>query len=204
MNEPRVKWGNDGFAAISGWATVYRASLSGEYIGSDEEFVVVGTGLSAGAYLDAPPPLVTGKAIVRIVDGWALVDDHRGSVAYDKVSRQPSVIDQLGPIPDVLTLIAPQSNFDVWDNELVMWVKDLAAEQAWQVEQATYQRQALMSEASQEIAVLVDSLDSSIINDPSDDDQVKLIAWKTYRVELSKIDQQPGYPTVINWPTKPQ
>lgn len=202
--QPRVQWGDNGFASVSGFAYVHCANKQGEYFLSQDVWVVVGTGLPADAYLDAPPQPVTGYAIVRAVDSWTLVDDYRGSVAYDKVTRQPSVIDQLGPIPDALTSISPQSNFDVWDDQLVMWVKDTAAEHAWHLAQATHHRQLLMSEASQEIAVLVDALDPSIINDPSDDDHVKLIAWKAYRVELSKIDQQSGYPTDINWPEKPR
>lgn len=205
MNEPRVTWGVDGFAFASGWELVYVASpQTGEYLTSQEVWVSIGTGLSAGAYLDEPMMAEPGKAIVRQDGAWELVDDHRGQTAYNKQTRQDVVIDTLGPLPSALTLFPPSSQFDVWDEQQRAWVKDDAQENAWLIQQALLQRQYLMSEASQEIAVLVDALDPAIISDPSDDDQVKLIAWKAYRVELSKIDQQPTYPDAINWPTKPQ
>lgn len=205
MNEPRVTWGEDGFASSDGWVMVYTAHhITNEYVSIQEVWVSIGTGLPAGAYLDEPMAPQQGKAIVRDVSGWVFVDDYRGQTAYHKQTRQPIVIDTLGSLPVILTLIPPTSSFDVWNEQEQAWVKDEDQEEAWLIQQALAQRQALMSEASQEIAVLVDALDPSIISDPSDDDQVKLIAWKTYRVELSKIDQQPSYPDSINWPSKPQ
>lgn len=205
MNEPRVTWGDDGFASNSGWELVYVAHpQTGQYLTSQEVWISIGTGLPAGAYLDEPMQLEQGKAIVRDSSGWVLVDDNRGRTAYYKQNRQPIVIEMLGTLPVTLTLIPPSSLFDVWNEQTQGWVKDEVLEDAWLIQQAQAQRQALMSEASQEIAVLVDALDPSIISDPSDDDQVKLIAWKTYRVELSKIDQQPNYPDSIIWPSKPQ
>jgi len=205
MNQPRVTWGGDGFAASSGWELVYVASpQTGEYLTSQEVWMSIGTGLSAGAYLDEPMMAEPGKAIVRQDGAWELVDDHRGQTAYNKQTRQDVVIDTLGPLPSALTLIPPSSQFDVWDEQQGAWVKDDAQEDTWLIQQALSQRQYLMSEASQEIAVLVDALDPAIISDPSDDDQVKLIAWKLYRVELSKIDQQSGYPRTINWPIAPK
>ncbi len=205
MNQPRVIWGEDGFASSSGWELVYVASpQTGEYLSSQEVWISIGTGLSAGAYLDEPMAAEPGKAIVRQDGAWVAVDDYRGQTAYNKQTRQDVMIDTLGPLPSTLTLIPPSSQFDVWDEQLGGWIKDDAQEESWLIEQASYQRQHLMAEASQEIAVLIDALDPAIISDPSDDDQVKLIAWKAYRVELSKIDQQNGYPRTINWPAKPQ
>lgn len=205
MNEPRVVWGEDGFASSSGWETVYTTyPVTNEYISIQDVWVSVGTGLPAGAYLDEPMQPEHGKAIVRDNGVWVLVDDYRGQTAYHKQTRQPVVIETLGSLPVILTLISPSSPFDVWNDQVDGWVKDEVLEDAWLIQQAQTQRQVLMGEASQEIAVLVDALDPSIISDPSDDDQVKLIAWKTYRVELSKIDQQPNYPDSINWPSKPQ
>lgn len=204
QNEPRVTWGVDGFASSSGWATVYSVHHNTmEYISAQESWISIGTGLPAGAYLDAPMQPVQGKAIVRGTNGWVLVDDYREQTAYNKQTRQPVVIDHLGELPVTLTLIHPESSFDVWDEQGNGWVKDEEQEGGGLTQQVQAQRKMLMSEASQEIAVLVDALDPAIISNPSDDDQVRLIAWKAYRVELSKIDQQPGYPRAISWPKKP-
>jgi len=204
MNEPRVAWGVDGFASSSGWELVYIASpQTGEYLGSQEVWVSVGTGLPAGAYRDQPMMAELGKAIVRQDGAWELVDDHRGQTAYNKQTRQDVVIDTLGPLPSTLTLPPPSSQFDAWDEQQGKWVKDEEQEGVWLIQQATSQRQHLMAEATQEIAVLTDALDPAIIDIPSPDDQGTLLAWKAYRVELSKIDQQTGYPRTINWPAKP-
>jgi hypothetical protein len=204
MNEPRVAWGSDGFASSSGWETVYTTHpVTHEYLSIQEVWVSVGTGLPAGAYLDEPMQPEPGKAVVRGNNSWELVDDYRGQTAYHKQTRQQILIDELGPLHESLTITPPASPFDVWNEQDQAWVKDVAQEELWLIQQAQSQRQALMNEASQEIAVLVDALDPEIIGDPSDTDQVKLIAWKTYRVELSKIDQQPAYPSNVVWPTKP-
>lgn len=205
MNEPRVIWGSDGFASASGWELVYVASpQTGEYLTSQEVWISIGTGLSAGAYRDQPMMAEPGKAIVSLEGAWELVDDHRGQTAYNKQTCQDAVIDTLGALPSTLTLIPPSSQFDAWDEQQGRWVKDEAQEGAWLIQQATSQRQHLMSEATQVIAVLTDALDPAIIDTPSPDDQVKLLAWKLYRVELSKIDLQPGYPQTIHWPAMPQ
>lgn len=204
MNEPIVVWGADGFASSSGWATAFTANpITGEYLSQQQVWVSVGTGLPAGAYLDEPAEVAAGKAIVRSQSGWASVDDYRGQTAFDKHTRQSSVIKDLGELPLALTLTPPSSPFDVWDADLLRWVKDLEQEYAVRAQQAHLQRLTLMSEASQEIAVLTDALDPDVIREPSADDQVKLIAWKAYRVALSKVDQQAGYPHAIEWPPRP-
>ncbi|MNB98713.1 Caudovirales tail fiber assembly protein [compost metagenome] len=204
MNEPLVIWGEDGFASSSGWATVYATHpVTGEYLSQQQAWVSVGTGLPAGAYLDAPAQAAPGSVVVRTSSGWVSVDDYRGQQAFDTLTRQSVVISELGELPPHFTLIPPSSPFDIWDESLQCWVKDQAQENAMLVQQAQQQRQALISEASQEIAVLTDALDPDIISEPSAEDQVKLIAWKAYRVALSKVDQQPGYPQAITWPPRP-
>ena len=204
MNEPIVVWGEDGFASSSGWATVFAANpITGEYLSQQQVWVSVGTGLPAGAYLDEPDQTAPGKAIVRSQTGWESVDDYRGQTAFDKSTRQPITINELGELPLALTLTPPSSPFDVWDADLLHWVKDQEQEDAVLAQQAQQKRLTLMSEASQEIAVLTDAVDPDVISAPSADDQVKLIAWKAYRVALSKVDQQAGYPHTITWPPRP-
>lgn len=204
MNTPRVQWGNDGFASSSGWETAYTTHpITNEYLSTQEVWISVGTGLPASAFLDEPMQPESGKAIVRVGGSWELVDDYRGQTAYHKQTRQQILIDEIGPLHESLTITPPNSPFDVWNEQDQAWVKDIAQEELWLIQQAQAQRQSLMNEASQEIAVLVDALDPAIIGDPSDADQVKLIAWKAYRVELSKIDQQPTYPVSVAWPAKP-
>lgn len=202
MNEPRVVWGEDGFASESGWAFAHCINQStGELLYSQDVWVVVGTGLPAGAFLESPPQSDQGKAIVRQNGVWVLIEDLRGTTAYNKQTKQSEVISVLGSLPSELTLIAPTSQFDVWSEESGCWVKDSQAEQYWLTQQATSQRSALLGEASIEIAALLDALDPAIISNPDDQVQAKLMEWKTYRASLAVIDCS-VHP--VNWPQKPQ
>lgn len=201
MNEPRVVWGEDGFASKDGWAYVYCINqTTGEFLYPMDVWVSVGTGLPAGAFLDPPPPAEDGKAIVRKNGTWVLVDDLRGTTAYNKQTKQSVVIVSLGPLPLELTLIAPTSQFDVWSEESGVWVKDVQAEQDWLTQQAVYQRSVLLGEAGNEIAALLDALDPDVISDPDDAVQVKLLEWKQYRAALAVIDCA-THP--VQWPSKP-
>lgn len=201
MNEPRVVWGEDGFASKDGWALAHCVNQStGELLYSQDVWVSIGTGLPAGAFLDPPPPAQDGKAIVRQNGMWVLVDDLRGVTAYNKHTKQAEVITTLGTLSSELTLIAPASQFDIWNEESGCWVKDAQAEHDWLTQQATYQRSYLLNEASNEIAALLDALDPAVISDPDDVVQVKLLKWKQYRAALAVIDCT-THP--VQWPSKP-
>lgn len=201
MNEPRVIWGDDGFASESGWAFAHCVNQStGELFLSQDVWVSVGTGLPAGAFLYSPPQPVDGKAIVRQNGAWVLIDDLRGKTAYNKQNKQSEVISILGPLPSDLTFIPPTSQFDVWSEESGFWVKDAQAEQEWLTQQAMSQRSAFLGEASNEIAALLDALDPEVISDPDDAVQAKLLQWKKYRADLAVIDCS-VHP--VQWPVKP-
>lgn len=194
MNEPRVIWGSDGFAATSGWSTVYRVSLSGEFTGADEELVVAGTGLSAGAYLDTPPSPVAGQAVVRTETGWELIDDHRGFVVYDKHTRLSSVIEQLGPISDSVTLIPPSSQFDVWDDISNSWVVN----KSLMIAQADDRKAQLAAGAEQSIRPLERAKQLGIA---TTEELAALTEWERYSVLLMRVDTSKA--PDIDWPTEP-
>ncbi|MFQ2620512.1 tail fiber assembly protein [Aeromonas caviae] len=198
MNEPRVIWGNDGWAATDGWAHAHCVDQqTGELRMSHDVWVSRGCGLPACAHLDDPMDAVPGQAIVRRNDAWALVDDHRGQTAYHRQTRQSVAITELGPLPPELTLLAPSSPFDRWDEDNGIWTHDAAAEQDWQRQQAEAQRNALMAEANQQIAILADAVELGMA--PAEE-QTAYTAWRQYRVLLSRLDltQQP-----VEWPPKP-
>ncbi|MGU5630166.1 tail fiber assembly protein [Aeromonas caviae] len=198
MNEPSVTWDQAGFAQTNGWVMAHCTDAqSEEYIGEQNVWVSVGTGLPAGAFLDVPPPPQPGKAIVRRAAGWELVVDYRGQTAYSKANRAQQQITAPGDLPDTLTLLAPSSQFDVWDDALAAWVTDVAAESAWNLEQATVQRTARLAEANQQIAVLADAVELGMA---TEEEQAAYTAWRQYRVLLTRLD-----PTLspVPWPPKP-
>ena len=58
----------------------------------------------------------------------------------------------------------------------------------------------LMSEAAKHIAPLQDAVDLGMA---TEEEEAALLAWKRYRVLLSRIDQQADYPVNIEWPEMP-
>ncbi|MGU5671689.1 tail fiber assembly protein [Aeromonas caviae] len=198
MNEPRVTWGPNGWAEADGWALAHCTNpATHEYNGSFDVWVSVGTGLPACTVLDPPPASEPGKAIVLNDDRWIVVDDHRGQTAYDKQTRAVSVIAEPGEVPVTQTLVAPSSPFDVWDEERDTWVKNVEAESNWQRQQAEAQRNMLMAEANQQLAILADAVDLGMATDA---EQAAHTAWRQYRVLLTRLDltQSP-----VPWPPKP-
>lgn len=198
QNDPRVTWDDNGWAANDGWASAHCINnITGEYSGLCDVWVSAGTGLPAGAYLDPPPAEEHGKVIVRIAEGWCHREDHRGITAYQKLSRVPSVITEIGVIPDNLTLQEPQSPFDIWDDQTGTWVKNAAAEQQSMTAQAQQHKTAQLAVASGMIATLQDAVDLAMAT-PSE--EASLLDWKRYRVMLTRIDVS-AHP--ITWPISP-
>lgn len=62
------------------------------------------------------------------------------------------------------------------------------------------QRDALLAEATLRIAPLQDAVD---LDDATAAEIAALKAWKQYRVALSRIEQQSGFPAAVNWPKAP-
>ncbi|QJT25419.1 tail fiber assembly protein [Aeromonas media] len=198
MNQPCVTWGQNGWAETDGWALAHCANTeTHEYIGPIDVWVSVGTGLPACSFLDAPPASEPGKTIVRHGDTWMLVDDHRGQTAYDKQTRAASVLTEPGEVPVTQTLVAPSSPFDVWDEERDAWVKNIEAESNWQRQQAETQRNMLMAEANQQIAVLADAVELGMATEA---EQASYTAWRQYRVLLTRLDLTLS---PVPWPPKP-
>lgn len=119
-----IQFNDNGFALASGEVTVYIADNQGIYSHSAQEFVAEGTGLSAGAYLDAPPEPKDNFAIVRSDDGlrWEYEPDYRGQTYYNTTTGEAIIINELGKIPQNLTALKPLDTPCKWDGE--KWVID--------------------------------------------------------------------------------
>lgn len=61
-------------------------------------------------------------------------------------------------------------------------------------------RAYLMKTASERIAPLADAVDLELATDA---EKAALRAWRLYRIELSRMDGQPGYPLAVEWPNSP-
>ena len=65
---------------------------------------------------------------------------------------------------------------------------------------ALFERDRLLVTAAIRIAPLQDAVD---LGDATPADEANLKKWKQYRVALNRIDQQAGFPEIIEWPLSP-
>ncbi|MGJ7274276.1 tail fiber assembly protein, partial [Morganella morganii] len=139
-----------------------------------------------------------GFAIVRSEDGkrWLHVEDHRGKTAYDKTTKEKVLINNVGALPDNLALLEPQTPFDKWDGK--KWVTDKAEQHAHEVAVAESQKQSLLAEAEQEIAMLERKIR---LNMATETDRAKLTEWEIYSVKVTDTDTSAGAGT--EWPIPP-
>lgn len=62
-------------------------------------------------------------------------------------------------------------------------------------------RDVYLREALTRIGPLQDAVD---LDEATAKESAALTAWKRYRIDLNRIDQQPGFPAEVVWPTKPE
>ncbi|EPW8571517.1 tail fiber assembly protein [Morganella morganii] len=195
-----AEFDNNGLSVVAGWAKVYRCHpVTREFVGAAMDNVPLGASVVADAYLDEPDiPSAQNIAIVRSPDdkSWLHVPDYRGSVAYDKETRQETKITDLGELPDNMTLDAPKTSFDKWNGK--KWVTDKAEQQAHEIAAAESQKQSLLAEAEQAIVML----DRKVrLGMATDEDKEKLNEWEIYSVKVTDTDTSAGAGT--EWPTPP-
>lgn len=195
------KIGENGLAEVAGWVKCYLSHpLTREYMGATMENVMFDVSLSSGAYLDEPPlPKKENQAIRRKVDGsaWEIVDDYRGLIAYHIQTKQPVNIDFIGSLPETLTLLQPNSEFDKWDGE--SWVVDERAIKEAQINSANKQKTELSQEAENRIVQLERKIKLEMANET----EVGLLkAWETYTINLDDVN--PELAPDIEWPQKPE
>lgn len=88
---------------------------------------------------------------------------------------------------------------ETYADELPEWL--LAAAEQQRIETTTkITMDSLMDEAGKIIQPLQDDYD---IGDISDENLLKLNAWKRYRSALSKTPELEGWPAAPSWPVKP-
>ncbi|MBG3020240.1 tail fiber assembly protein [Proteus terrae] len=195
------KIGSNGLAAVAGWIKCYLAHpITSEYMGATMENVMFDVSLSAGAYLDEPLlPKKENQAVRRTKDGaaWEIVDDYRGSVAYDTQTKQPITIDFIGSLPETLTLLKPDSKFDFWNGK--NWVADEQAIKKSQINLAARRKEELSIEAEARIVQLERKVRLELA---TDEDKSLLTEWEVYTVKLGDVN--PELAPDIEFPQKPE
>ncbi|HHZ6530534.1 TPA: phage portal protein [Escherichia coli] len=146
----------------------------------------------------APPDIPAGFVAVFNSDeaSWHLVEDHRGKTVYDVASGDELFISELGPLPENVTWLSPEGEFQKWNG--TAWVKDTEAEKMFRIREAEETKNNLMQVASEHIAPLQDAADLEIA---TEEETSLLEAWKKYRVLLNRVDTSTA--PDIEWPTNP-
>ncbi len=193
LNESRL-------ATVAGEVVVHSYdNKTREYLCTSTEYLAVGVGLPAHSCTDAPGERRAGYAICRTADltAWEYVPDHRGKTVYDVASGDALFISELGPLPENVTWLSPEGEYQKWNG--TAWVKDAEAEKLFRIREAEETKNSLMQVASEHIAPLQDAVDLDIA---TEEEASLLAAWKTYRVLLNRVDTTVA--ADIEWPVAPQ
>ncbi|TDB54203.1 tail fiber assembly protein [Photorhabdus khanii] len=170
-----------------------------EYLNSTDEYLPVGVGLPANSCTDAPPDTQEGYVACRSSDlsNWMIVPDYRGKTAYNIQTRLPQEVTEIGELPETLTFKKPVTDCDKWDGQ--EWVVDKDLLKSHQIEEAKQQKATLLRQANETLSLLQDSVDLEIATEA---EEIALLAWKKYRVLLSRVDtSQVPY---VEWPEVPE
>ena len=188
---------NSGLTISAGWAVVYNVDSKGEFLQATYQYLPIGVGLPANAYLEAPQSVKNNQAIIHDGQQWTYPKDLRGTKIYSIETGGETILQEVGEIPDGFTELKPTSEFDSWDGK--KWQFDKNKQHQYEVNQASIKKNQLLSEAASQLSYLQDAIDSQIA---SEQETQLLVEWKKYRVLVNRIDieQAPN----IEWPNQPK
>ena len=187
---------NNGLTISAGWTVVYNVDAKGEFLQATYQYLPIGVGLPANAYLDAPKSVKDNQAIIYNGQKWTYPKDLRGTIIYSIETGAEMAMQEVGEIPDGYTTLKPTSEFDSWNGE--KWVLDAEKQHQHEVNQASAKKNQLIAEATTKISYLQDAVDTYIATDA----EIELFsALKKYRALVNRIDVQQA--PNITWPEKP-
>ncbi|EAT5889962.1 tail fiber assembly protein [Salmonella enterica] len=174
-------------------------SDTNEFIGAGDAYIPPHTGLPANCTDVAPPEIPTSH--IAIFDAetqtWTLHEDHRGETVYDTATGNQVYISEPGPLPENVTSVSPENQYQKWDGKA--WVKDEVAEAAARLIEAEGTKNNLLQMALTKIAPLQDAVELDIA---TSEERAQLNEWKKYRVLVNRVDTSTA--PKIDWPKKPE
>ena len=188
---------NRGLTISAGWAVVYNVNAKGEFLQATYQYLPIGVGLPANAYLEAPQSVKDNQAIIHNGQQWTYPKDLRGTKIYSIETGGETILQEVGEIPDGFTELKPTSEFDSWDGK--KWQFDKNKQHQYEVNQASIKKNQLLSEAASQLSYLQDAVDSQIA---SEQETQLLVEWKKYRVLVNRIDIELA--PNIEWPNQPK
>ena len=188
---------NSGLTISAGWVVVYNVDAKGEFLQATYQYLPIGVGLPANAYLEAPQSVKDNQAIIHNGQQWTYPKDLRGTKIYSIETGGETILQEVGEIPDGFTELKPTSEFDSWDGE--KWQFDKNKQHQYEVNQASIKKNQLLEKAASQLSYLQDAVDSQIA---SEQETQLLVEWKKYRVLVNRIDIELA--PNIEWPNQPK
>ena len=188
---------NNGLTISAGWAVVYNVDAKGEFLQATYQYLPIGVGLPAHAYLDAPKSVKDNQAIIHNGQQWTYPKDLRGTIIYSTETGVETTMQEVGEIPEGYTTSKPTSEFDSWDGK--KWQLDVSKQHQYEVNQASAKKNQFIADATAQISYLQDAVESEIA---SEQETQLLAEWKKYRALVNRVDVQ--HAPNIDWPEKPQ
>ena len=102
---------NSGLTISAGWVVVYNVDAKGEFLQATYQYLPIGVGLPANAYLDAPKSVKDNQAIIHNGQQWTYPKDLRGTKIYSTETGAETTMQEVGEIPDGYTTLKPASEF---------------------------------------------------------------------------------------------
>ena len=188
---------NSGLTISAGWVVVYNVDAKGEFLQATYQYLPIGVGLPANAYLEAPQSVKDNQAIIHDGQQWIYPKDLRGTKIYSIETGGETILQEVGEIPDGFTELKPTSEFDSWDGK--KWQFDKNKQHQYEVNQALTKKNQFLAEAALQLSYLQDAVDSQIA---SEQEAQLLVEWKKYRVLINRIDIELA--PNIEWPNQPK
>ncbi|MGH8375256.1 MAG: tail fiber assembly protein [Pseudomonas sp.] len=154
--------------------------------------------IPAFATNEPPPAANTGYAVCRVAGQWVQVLDQRGTMAYRKTDGGEVTVADLGVLSGELTIVPRPSTDYVWAG--TAWVVDESARTARILAEATARRALLLAQANEATSGMADAYIAGLM---SDEEVAHYKAYAAYKLALSKLPQQSGWPASVVWPTLP-
>ena len=188
---------NSGLTISAGWTVIYNVDAKGEFLQATYQYLPIGVGLPANAYLEAPQSVKDNQAIIHNGQQWIYPKDLRGTKIYSIETGGETTLQEVGEIPDGFTELKPTSEFDSWDGK--KWQFDKNKQHQYEVNQALTKKNQFLAEAASQLSYLQDAVDSQIA---SEQEAQLLVEWKKYRVLINRIDIELA--PNIEWPNQPK
>lgn len=149
-------------------------------------------------WIIAPVERVEGDLVVKLL--LPIPDDADHSARYPADIVAPADGKVSLPVPDA-PVQAPAQGYAAIDWDQVVTEEDKAQAEA-ELLRATASAEVAQRRATADAAIapLQDAVD---LEDATAEEAEMLKAWKRYRVALSRLPEQAGWPTEIEWPELP-